>query len=383
MKYDAIIIGAGPAGGMASYILTEKGFSVLILEKKKEVGMPVQCGEAITQFSLKNVGLLLDDSWIKWKVKGIKIILPQNMYFYSAEPGMAIDRYLFDKWLIKKSVESGAELVTNAKVTNIKGRAGEWNVKGGDRDYEGKIIIGADGPLSWVAKHFNLFIGGKYLRAYQYKFDAEFIDYPEREWFVMYWLTLFKGWYGWVFPRGDEYSVGVVSMNANKYLLQKFCNYIGISPKKRKSITAGLIPFNFSFKSRAIDGIMIVGDAAGTTNPVTCGGIHAALASGKLAGEVAVKCLEENDYSLTKQYDVMIKKTPYLDKRQMMTAKYFQQWGENERLFLGKIMHGKSLDEVTLFKCFIAALNHPKFLFRAREMLIVRKTMLINKKYGW
>jgi len=382
-KYDAIIVGAGPAGGMAAEVISGKNLLILLIEKKKEIGVPIQCGEAITEFCLKDMGLKEDAKWVKQRVKGVKILLPENKYFYSRENGLAIDRSIFDKWLVEKSVRKGAEILLETKVNRVERRKDKWVVKTKDEEYAGKILIVADGALSKIARQLHMLKKGEYLLGYQYKFDGKYVKYPEKEWFVMYWYTSFRGGYGWVFPRGDEYNIGVVSKYANVRMLKNFCKRIGISPERKKEINAGLIPFDFKFETRAREGAMIVGDAGGMANPVTGGGIHAALASGKMAGELAVEALKKSDLSFTERYDAEIRKTPYLHKSQLKTAKYFQGWGDEERKFLGKVMHGLEMENLTLFKSFLIGLKNPKYLFRANELLAIRKAMLMNKKYGW
>jgi digeranylgeranylglycerophospholipid reductase len=46
MKYDVIVVGAGPAGSATAKAAADKGAEVLVLEKRSEIGVPVQCGEA-------------------------------------------------------------------------------------------------------------------------------------------------------------------------------------------------------------------------------------------------------------------------------------------------------------------------------------------------
>ncbi len=55
--YDAVVVGAGPAGGMAARALAAAGFRTAILEKKKVVGEPVQCAEGVSEFGLASNGL--------------------------------------------------------------------------------------------------------------------------------------------------------------------------------------------------------------------------------------------------------------------------------------------------------------------------------------
>jgi flavin-dependent dehydrogenase len=71
--YDTIIIGAGPAGSTAAKQIASKGYSVFFFDMKKEIGTPLQCGEAITKFSQDNTGIPPQNTWIKQHIKGVKI----------------------------------------------------------------------------------------------------------------------------------------------------------------------------------------------------------------------------------------------------------------------------------------------------------------------
>ncbi len=51
-KFDAVVVGAGPGGSMAAWKLAEGGAKVLLLERKPEIGMVVQCAEGISHQSL-------------------------------------------------------------------------------------------------------------------------------------------------------------------------------------------------------------------------------------------------------------------------------------------------------------------------------------------
>jgi len=379
--YDVIVVGAGPAGSMASYMIASTGYSVLMIEKKKEIGFPIQCGEGITQFCLQ-YNKLPEGNWIKWKVKGVKSMLPSGYYFYTEEPGYSIDRAGFDKWLAECAIERGAELV-NAKAKAIEGKAGKWKIFTNEGEYKGRIVIGADGPSSNIARWRGLLMERHYLLAYQYKFDAKYMKQMDDKWFSIYWHEKFRGGYGWVFPRGEEYNVGVGGVNASVSQLKSFCKSIGIDIDKKKEMNKGVIPFAYKFVSRAQEGIMIVGDAACMTNPTSGGGIQAALASGRISAKKAIKSLEEENFSITLEYDREIRKTPYLHPAHLKCARYLQKWKNEDWFFLGSILHGKKFTDLTLWRSFLAGLKHPSYLLRAREMLTIRKAMKINQKYGW
>src|SRR5256886_6829138 len=119
--YDAVVVGAGPAGGMAARALAAAGFQTAIVEKKKVVGEPVQCAEGVSEFGLASNGLRPRDEWVAQRVSGAKCIVPNGTWFYITRlPGYAINRPMFDRWLVDGAVDDGAELRTSTKVTGIR-----------------------------------------------------------------------------------------------------------------------------------------------------------------------------------------------------------------------------------------------------------------------
>ena len=66
-EYDIIVVGAGPAGSMAARFAAEQGVSVLMLEKDRDVGYPVRCGEAISKAGVEEF-IQSDDKWIAAKI---------------------------------------------------------------------------------------------------------------------------------------------------------------------------------------------------------------------------------------------------------------------------------------------------------------------------
>src|SRR5207245_4974884 len=70
--FDAVVVGAGPSGGMAARQLAAAGFRTAILDKKKVVGEPVQCAEGVSEFGLESNGLRPREEWIAQRVSGAK-----------------------------------------------------------------------------------------------------------------------------------------------------------------------------------------------------------------------------------------------------------------------------------------------------------------------
>jgi flavin-dependent dehydrogenase len=119
------------------------------------------------------------------------------------------------------------------------------------------------------------------------------------------------------------------------------------------------------------------------TNPATGGGIHAALYSGKLAGELSIKALETEDLKILNAFEKKIKKTQFLNPIHQRTANYFKKWTNEDWEFFGEATNGLDMADLTLFRSFLIALKYPRYILRARELLTIRKDMQINQKYGW
>ena len=158
-KYDVIIVGGGPAGSMAAIEISKAGYSVCILEKDRDIGMPVRCGEAIGYTGL-NQFFKPKSTWIASHLDGVRLIAPNgtgvNVDFKS-ETGYILNRRIFDYDLSRIAVENGSKVFTKSYVKGIikeddfvKGVI--VNHLGKDKKIYSNIVIGADGIESRVGR---------------------------------------------------------------------------------------------------------------------------------------------------------------------------------------------------------------------------------------
>ena len=384
MKHvDVAIIGSGPAGAMAAIQIAEKGYSTVLIERKKTIGVPVQCGEAITHYSLDHVNIPIKNTWIKQKVKGVKILLPQKKFFYSTVAGFSIDRAKFDQWVTDQALKKGAKLCLRTIMKSIVKQNKKWIITTNNEPIQARMLIGADGADAKTAKLLGLLQQKTYIKAFQYTFNKNDINFPISDWLCMSMDERYKGGYGWIFPRGDEFNVGIGSTQATKHMLHMLCEQFNFNIKKRIKTTGGLVPYHFSLTGRVSDQAILVGDAAGLTNPVTGGGIHAALYSGKLAGSLISQALNEENNSILHQYDSIINRSLFVHPIHRKTAEYFKHWNNKDWEFLGNAAHGLDMADLSLTKCLRIGLKYPLYLLRAKELLTIRKDMIINQRYGW
>ena len=124
MKYDVVIIGSGPAGTITARFAAQAGAKVLILERRKEIGVPVLCGEGISR-KIDNWDMIEGTRWIAGKMDGARIYSPNGTCVKLSaeqagnETGYVIYRDIFDQELASRAVKAGAKIMMNTTVTGL------------------------------------------------------------------------------------------------------------------------------------------------------------------------------------------------------------------------------------------------------------------------
>ncbi len=327
-EYDVLVIGAGPGGSMAARFAARNGAKVLLVEKRPEIGVPVRCAEGISRDWLDIVEVKVDKKWVDAEIEGAKIYSPdeKSIVTLSAEQagnevGFVINREYFDKHLAALAVEEGAELWLKSPAVKIL-KEGNQVVGavirkfGEEVEVRAKVIIAADGYESQVARWAGL---NTVLRERDIVTCIEYrmtnIDIDEK--FTHFYIgSCAPGGYLWIFPKGKgEANVGIgVALNKIKDTAEpkKYLDkFIEEHPELKKGGATQIITGAVSVcpvpKHLVGDGIMLVGDAARLIDPITGGGIANASISGRWAGEVAAKCLDNPTAECFKEYEEKVK----------------------------------------------------------------------------
>ena len=315
MEYDVLVVGGGPAGSVSARYAAEKGASVLMIEKRQEIGSPVRCGEGIAKRWLDEIGLQPSRRWIAHEVDGARIISPDGSFVSvdeakaGDESGYIINRDAFDKELAMKAAKSGVDVMVKTYATALLkdgGKVAGARIRsmGEDIDVRAKIVIGADGFESQVGRWagINTALNPKDIDScYQYTLEGIEGDPRFNDFYVG---SMAPGGYIWVFWKGDGIAnVGIgVQMSkidrpgAAKWYLDRF---IESHPElgRGKSIrdVSGAVSISAPMERTVADGVMLVGDAARMIDPVSGGGIYNASIAAKYAGEVAAEAVEMGD----------------------------------------------------------------------------------------
>lgn len=321
-KYDVIVVGAGPGGSITAKTCVEAGLDVLLIEKRQEIGDPVRCAEAVGKDALKK-HIEPDNKWIASEVKGSILIAPDGTEIKMSEDassnmkvGYVLERKIFDRTLAQKAAMAGAEVMvktraigllrSNGMVTGIKAM-----YMGETHEIKADIVIGADGIESkvgrWGGIDTSLKLGDIETGV---QFLVSNIDPGEYNKFYLG-EKYAPGGYQWIFPKGEHTAnvgLGILGSKSGNIraisLLQRFLE-INMPKAKIIEMVVGGVPVSGPIKQTVTNGLILVGDAARQSDPLTGGGITNAMDAGKMAGEVCIKAKERGDYSVKtlKEYE--------------------------------------------------------------------------------
>lgn len=302
--YDILIIGAGPGGSTAARFSASMGAKVLLIDKKKNPGFPVQCGELVSQWVFRYIPQFSNS--IVQRIENIIIHFSNGDNLKIRNPAVMIDRFIFDKDLLVSAALSGVNISVATKAIKLLSNGVMVEKDGKKELINSKIIIGADGVNSvvsrWIGAPAVKKIHTIQVEAPIFKVSSDAEIFFDKE---------FKGGYGWFFPKGMRANIGIgiissESKNLHK-LLDKFLEYLKSSGRLQRlgiiSKVMGLLPCEPSEKVFS-GNIILVGDAAGFAHPISGAGIMNALISGEIAGTISAEAIKRNDISYLENYEI-------------------------------------------------------------------------------
>ena len=259
------IIGAGPSGSHLAYLLS-KHDDVNLYEEHSEIGKPVQCTGLVTS-SIKD-HLKLESKFILNKIKDITVIAPskQSITFNLKNPNIILDRELFDKHLAEKAMDNGVRYNLSSRFISHSRDKISIKVKKTTRLIDTDILVGADGPLSNVAKSAGLFNNRKFVIGLQARIKLKDINVNELKFFLGY------GSFAWIVPENEYIAkIGVVSKHNPKMFFDHLCKEV--KQKKIIGYNSGIIPIYDPNIKIEKGNIFLVGDAAAQVKATSYGGI--------------------------------------------------------------------------------------------------------------
>lgn len=312
-SFDVVVVGGGPAGATAATDLAELGYSVLLLDR---AGRIKPCGGAIPPRAIKD--FKIPDHLLVAKINSARMVSPSDKHVdIPIEGGFVgmVDREHFDEWLRQRAVEAGAQRrsgtftritrdADGAAIVEYKAPmvVGEGAVMTERVRVRARMVIGADGAISQVAKQE---IKGAHKTKYVFAYheivrapEGQTVDYDPKRCDVIYNGVTSPDFYAWVFPHGNQASIGTGSANKGFSLrdavgqLRQTTGLDKVETIRREGAPIPLKPLPKWDNGRDV---VLAGDAAGVVAPASGEGIYYALAGGRFAAEAVDAALSTGD----------------------------------------------------------------------------------------
>ena len=301
-RFDAIVVGAGPAGSSAAHHLACAGASVLLLDRAR-FPRDKPCGGGLTG---RAVRLLPEpvDSVVEDRATRVRLRAHYRGGYerQSARPLVLLtQRARLDAYLAERATLAGADFRDGARVDEVEGTT----VRFAGGAATGEVLIGADGANGIVARSLGLaqeIVHGVALEG-NAPYDAAYRSTLLLEFGVV------PGGYGWLFPKAEQLNVGVGGWHAEgprmRGHLAKLCGAYGLKIDDLTGLRGHRLPMRRPEAVLANGRAAVIGDAAGLVDPFSGDGIYEALLSAKLVSEAAVDVLAGRAETLAPYHDAL------------------------------------------------------------------------------
>jgi geranylgeranyl reductase family protein len=289
---DVLVIGLGPAGSSAAQGAALAGARVVAIDRRKEIGVPVQCAEFVP---LPMGKYALASDVFRQHIVGMNTVLPSGERVGSDFPGIMIDRAKFDQALARKAEEAGAKafLGTSLVALEAAGSVATVQREGVEQRLRYRVLVAADGPHSRTGQLLGLpSLATVDTRQYTVPLLK---PHPHTD----VWLSPdYPGGYAWLFPKAGVANLGLgidtryaSDLKAPLDALHRQLVGEGLVGPEILARTGGAIPVGGIREELVVGNVLFAGDAAGLTHPVTGAGIAAAVISGEAAGHNVARFL--------------------------------------------------------------------------------------------
>ncbi|MBS3749453.1 MAG: NAD(P)/FAD-dependent oxidoreductase [Candidatus Thermoplasmatota archaeon] len=318
-KCDVLVVGGGPAGSSAARSAAMNGAKTIFIDKKEEIGVPVQCAEGIGEYLFPYLPFEIPNEQLIWQMDG--------MYFQTDDISVertgdlyksySVDRKYFDKWLSKLAIENRAELFANTELIDIQldkeNNAKKAVVKKEEKTFEikPKVVIAADGSESTVLKILGLYNPKKGDLAEVYSWEMKNLDLYKPRLEQVFTGEFTPSGYAYIFPKSKTTAnVGVGGIFPEGKMETYFKEFLEFSHVRKQIKNAEYVVekskkavFNDITDKWIYGNVILAGDTANQNIKPFIEGILPSVICGDIAGKFAIDKIKKKIIDQKTYYD--------------------------------------------------------------------------------
>lgn len=291
-EYDLVIVGASFAGLACARTAAMRGLRVAVLDRKTDPGAGVRTTGILVKEAIEETDV---PAALTRMIREVRLHAPNGRHVDLASPGyffLATDTPGLLRWMAREASRAGAELFPGCAFRS--GLDTGSFVELADHGIKGRLLVGADGAGSSVARHFALGRNRSFLCGIEFEFAP---DPSLDDRFLHCFLTsrLAPGYIGWVVPGVGIMQVGLAASGGSRPDIEGFValvrKQLGLRLGQPLARRSGLIPSGATLRRTHAGRVMLIGDAAGHVSPLTGGGLVQTLRLGRRCAQLAADWL--------------------------------------------------------------------------------------------
>ncbi len=299
--YDAAVVGAGPGGAACARRLSQAGLDVLIIDRVAPKRYKT-CGGGVVQRALGMLDFEVE-SVVESRCYDARVsLIDRDVSFnYQGESPIVSTamRAEFDNKLLQAARGAGASFLAPCNLTDLAITPNVVELATSTGTHRARFCVAADGASSRTARAAGWADNEFTIPALESEIRVAPVDYERFAGVARFDLGLPTRGYGWVFPKRNHLSVGVLCRQRGwgslREDLDTYIHHLDLHEHGAREDHGYVIPIAPRSAELARGRVLLVGDAAGLTDPVTCEGISGAIASGQIAADAIVESLGHPD----------------------------------------------------------------------------------------
>ena len=297
-RFDAIVVGAGPAGSTTAYRLARARTRVLLVDKAS-FPRDKPCGGGLTLRAVRQLPDDLDvEPVVEHVVDRMELRLRYGASFARGGSKALIlmtQRRRLDHHLAEQAASAGADFRDGVRVTDVSAEQTGVSVRVDGERVEAAALVGADGANGTTARTLGLAEGTVHGVAFEGNVPYGPVPVERYRGLAALELGTIPGGYGWVFPKGDHVNVGVGGWESEgprlREHLSELCRQHAVDETRVESLRGHRLPLRRAGAPAARGRALLVGDAAGLVDPLSGDGMYEAFISSRLAASAVLELL--------------------------------------------------------------------------------------------